>query len=393
MLEQVFKSFNKILSDRRIGAFIDSLKYIVNIGYYTAIEKELGFRQYSISNLVEKLRNQGISFSAHPDFRNLGLMNMHVIISNYLITLDKLKYKDWLRFFAHTSIPVGTVTSYYLPFNFKRELSHHIMKAIKEIVPSNENIYFVIYENNMRLQPALSRYTFDEHPLIRGYRVDELIQMFDKIYNEIDINSIEEDEPTFNMPGDMVDLLLVKEFELDAFSNLYVLAKKLGIPLKTLNKHLYSHVINRQMLRGIYLKAGMFYKLFKVFYDVVIETKNRRVFLSLLRFIPSLELSMGMQYTNIRGRHRYVLHTALIKPLKGFDPIISFFYQLHNDGLIDKIITYIILPSSVRKYGIPYMNFYQDERRWDLDTEKTQALFEKRFPKAAARHRELIKEK
>jgi len=82
----------------------------------------------------------------------------------------------------------------------------------------------------------------------------------------------------------------------------------------------------------------------------------------------------------------------LIKPLKGFDSIISFFYQLYNDGLIDKIITYIILPSSVRKYGIPYTNFYQDERRWDLDTEKTQALFEKRFPKAAARRRELIKE-
>ncbi len=393
MLEQVFKQFNKILSDRRLGIFIDSLKYIENIGYYTTMEKELGFRQYSISNLVEKLRNQGIGFSAHPDFRNLGLMNMHVIINNNLITLDKLKYKEWLRFFAHTSIPVGTVISYYIPFNFRRELSYQIKKAIKEIVPSNENVYFVIYEHNTRLQPTLSRYTFDEHPLIRGYRIDELLQMFDKIYNEIDVNMEEEDEPPFNMPGDMVDLLLIKEFELDAFSNLYVLAKKLGIPLKTLNKHLYSHVINRQMLRGIYLKAGMFYRLFKVFYDIVIETKERRVFLSLLRFIPNLELSMGMQYTSVKGTHRYVLHTALIKPLKGFDPIISFFYQLHNDGLIDRIITYVILPASVRKYSIPYMNFYQDERRWDLDTEKTHALFERRFAKAAARHKELIKKK
>jgi len=391
-LEQVFKSFNKILSDRRIGAFIDSLKYISNIGYYTAIEKELGFRQYSVSNLVEKLRNQGISFSAHPDFRNLGLMNMHVIINNNLITLDKLKYKEWLRFFAHTSIPVGTVISYYLPFNFKRELSHHITKAIKEIVPSNENVYFVIYEHNVRLQPALTRYTFNDHPLIRGYKVDELFRMFDKIYNEIDANSMEEDEPPFSMPGDMVDLLLIKEFELDAFSNLYVLAKKLGIPLKTLNKHLYSHVINRQMLRGVYLKAGMFYRLFKVFYDIVIETKNRKVFLSLLRFIPDLELSIGMQYTSLKAT-KYVVHTTIIKPLKGFDPIISFFYQLHTDGLINKILTYVILPSSVRKYSIPYMNFYQDERRWDLDTEKTHALFEKRFAKAAARHRELIKKK
>lgn len=377
---RIIKNLKKIFLNQKIVELINALTGVHKLGYYSYIGREIGYDPYKLSKIINKLNENGIEFTAAIDYSKIGLDILLVFIEKHFMRLNELPYIEWVRSYSLTKDSFGTYIQYYIPHEYRKDLVYDILKELKKKVDQN-SIHYYYFDRDVRKQFKLIT-NIEKHPLVTGYSFNELTQIFDELLRKKYYNNFIVE---YSRPHDIVDLMLVKEFEKNAFATIYDLAKKLSMPIRILNKHLNNHILQYSLIKGIYMKTGIFVKHIGEPLIIIMTTKNYDYYKTLISLFEKLENTIGIMYSSQLyseiSSDNYVIHAGILETINRKDDIYYFLFHLYNEGYIENIKTIRFIKRSFRKFTIPYQNFLQEKRYWDLDTERTQRLFERRFIK------------
>ncbi|OYT40776.1 MAG: hypothetical protein B6U89_00940, partial [Desulfurococcales archaeon ex4484_58] len=357
------------------------LTKVHRLGYYSVVEEDLGIAgKFKLPKYLEVLKKHGFSFTAKIDYHRIGLSSYFIFIFNKVIDFKELPYLSWLHTYVITYNPLGTLIEYYIPIKYRKKLVKDIHNKFDEKYPNLiiEDVFIIGRE---RRQPSFSRYNFSEHPLITGYSLSYLKNKFTELLSEHKkIAIIDEEELEENITGlkDLVDLLILKEFEANAFTMLTQISEKYGFESAHLRKHLFNHIFRNRLIEGVFLKSKIFIDALSSPLLLFIETNDQKVFRALIGLMQELECTIGLGYSSEHEKP-YKLVVSHYRTLHGFEDFKKFLLSLYSEGLIDKIIATEYIVPSFKKFTIPYMNFYQELRDWSLDTLKTHIFFGKRI--------------
>lgn len=376
---EIVKDLKKIFVNEKNVKVINALTRVRRIGYYSYIEREIGLKPYKLSSIISRLYENGIEFTAAIDYSKIGLDVLLIFIKKHIIKLNELPFLEWIRSYGLTKDVFGTYIQYYIPYEYRKVLVNNILKELKKKV-DNKYIYYHYFDKIVRKQPRLTL-NMGKHPLITGYSFNELMSMFNKFLNEK--NSSENGTTEHSRPHDIIDLILLKEFEKKAFTIIYDLAKKLLLPARILNRHLNNHVLHYFLIKGIYMKTNIFVRYIGEPSIILVKAKNHDCYKALISLFENMENIFGIIYSAQPypeiNRDKYVIHAVMLETLNRKDNLYYFLLHLYNEGYIEKVKTMRFIMRTLKKFTVPYKNFLQEKKNWDLDTEKTHQLFERRF--------------
>jgi DNA-binding Lrp family transcriptional regulator len=385
----VAKPLKKLFSDKRLAIIIDKLRNIKRVGYYSYIERSIGLKPYKLSSIIRKFQELGVEFTVSINYSKIGLNFFTVITRSKILDSKQIPYFEWVRSYGILKNDLSTYIQYYIPIQYRDELIKEIINKLKDII-NNENIEYFYFNDIIRLQPKLSSYdNISSHPIIKGYRVNDLEKIFKSTKISSDnsmydlINKSEEHEK--NRPHDIVDLKLLKEFEKDALLTIYQISEKHSMKLRVLAKHLKEHIIDNEIIRGIYMKSGIFIKYIGKPVMITIGSRSYENILFMMKFFEKLENLIGIIYSLPEyNKYNFIkkmnfAQFILFETMHNREDLYAYLALLYREGFIDYLRIDEFILKTFRKFTIPYKNFYQENRYWDLDTEKTQMLYERRF--------------
>lgn len=376
---EVIKNLKKIFSNKKTIELVNALTRVRKLGYYSYVGREIGYDPYKLSKIVGRFYNNNIEFTAVIDYSKIGLDILLVFVEKHIVKFHELPFIEWIKSYGLTKDIFGTYIQYYIPFEYSKELVHSILEELKKKV-DQKHVYYYYFDTNIRRQPKLTL-NIDRHPLITGYNFNKLKEMMEIFMENKYV--IKTSTTEHSKPHDIIDLMLIKEFEKNAFTTIYDLADKLSIPVRILNRHLNNHVLRFSLIKGIYMKTGIFVRYFGDPLVIIVKAKNYNLYRALILLFENLENLIGISYSvnsnEEISRAKYVIQAIMFETLGRKDDIYYFLLSLLNDGYIEEIKTLRFILKSFRKFTIPYQNFLQEKRNWDLDTEKTHKLFKRRF--------------
>ncbi len=418
----------KRLLDTDLGLYVDLLTEVRKIGYFNTIAREL---QGLISSIdthkasstktiikgLKKLLKHGIRFLAGVHTARLGLYTLFVF-APYYIDLYKLPYVEWIHFYALTRTPIGTIVVYYIPAPYvepmvaliKRELSEYVRSKMvnnsNRIFPENK-VLAVLFEDKERLQPLFNsksgvrsnmahfRY------LVNGYTIEELNELFNRSINDRDVRTdITKNivKPVKYKPYDIIDLILLKEYQQDAFKPVDDMVLEYNILAKIMKKHLEKHVNSQHLVRGIYLPSIYFISVFQEPILILLTFREKEYFNAVSGFLRQLAPTAGLYYatgdvynmygervidelgTRLIDNDKYTLLVGLYNPINGEDIIYRFLIsRLVEDEYVTSIRIMNYMGPKSYKRTIPYTNYSQEKRNWTIETEISYTYFIRRL--------------
>ncbi|RLG84723.1 MAG: hypothetical protein DRO40_00040 [Thermoprotei archaeon] len=387
--KRVINLLNKI-GKYKLGPIIDKLRSTRIAGDYSLLSKELGINEEFLKQFIKRIRKLGLEFTIDVNTLSLGLMEFMVYLPT-IIDHNDIPFNVWLKFYVITHNPVGTFISYYIPAN-KRILIEMIKEAYRELIKKTKFIQgkkrvYMIY-NIMRSQP-----TFSTDPVrsFFKYNWDIMVKELNEIAYKTGLSerNLYWSNLKYTDPPDIVDLIILKELEKDAFKTIHMMAKEYPFSLKVFNKHLYLHVYKRNLIKGIFLKTGFTSRPIDSFHVVILKTSDKdkaSILISFFKYKPWVYvIRWGHEILDFFNENdnfkpdKYVVVISMAIPSIFQVYLARLLYQLRQLNLIDEAEIFSYDTVAVKKWGIPYRFYSQSERTWTLDVEKNIDILEKRI--------------
>ncbi len=423
---EVLDKLNRLYNSD-LGFYIDLLTRVNKVGYYNTIAREIirfagarnryGISTKSVVKNLKRFGKFGLKFYAKANYARLGLYVLFVFIPRY-VEPYRLPYIEWLSFYTLTKSIMGTMVYYYIPAIHVETMVSEIRRELEELVKNktsshktwygSDEIIMVLFEDVDRFQPKFSTDTTIRPDtahfkwLLNGYTLEDLELIFEKVDEEvgktIDITK-QIARPDKYKPYDIIDLIIIKEYEQDAFKQLISIMEKYSLPSKILKKHLEKHVNNQSLIKGIYLSSKYFIEILGEPVIILLSFNNKEYFNKVINFFKQLAPTIGMYYaTNyvyekygnltieeadkpVLNNDKYTLLIGLYKTINHEDTIYRFIERkLVEEGYLEHhpfIINYI--GSKSLKRSIPYTNYDQEKRNWTIETEISYTYFIRRL--------------
>ena len=372
-----------------LGEFIDKLTRVSRIGFYSYIAKELGIKERLVYSYVRKLQKNGFKFTVDINLKRIGLYKYFIHIPQ-LIDFNIIRNNEtiaWLNYYSITLNPIGTLLAYFIPYNLKDELLRKINRFIMEIIGNKEDKgIFVHFYIGSRHQPVFHRAPFSQHKFIHGFLFDEIIESFK--YNQLDDimfkSIIDKINSKFSSPYDAVDLIILKEYDIDAFTTVQDIAKKYPISQRIILKHLNNHINNKKIIQGIFLKSNIYssflFKILGIFLFLNDLDNAVRVFNFFRNFDYSLSINLGIPDEIMREqKYEFIILVQVAVPQLRVYEFLKFLDYLRRHNYVMSYKLYEILPDTFVRFTIPYLNFDQERKDWTLDVKNVQELLMRRF--------------
>ncbi len=372
-----YKAFNSLVGSD-LGLIVDKLRNVTDLGYKTSIEKNLGLKEGKLNHYIKRFEKLGISFTAKVNTRRIGLLEYLVFIPE-IVDVRKLPETGWLKYYSLTASPLGTFVIYYMPCKFVEELRERIMLGLRKLGIEIDDVLDVVFDNSFRFQPSFHNYNILSHPLVKGIQLKEYIKLFNeatgisiqnKIYNE-------QSKP-YSRPYDIIDLLLLKEFEKNAFATISSISMRYPISQRTLNKHLNKHVLERGLITGIFMKSYI-YRIFNGYIVAVLSFNSIDNASRVIDVFVKTELLLSLAISTLNP---YYALLTLVRPYRKVRDLLIFLQRLYRDGIVESVNVFEIVCETSLKRTIPYFNYSQEERDWTLDLRKALEIFRRRFQKS-----------
>jgi len=367
----------KLITTRH-AQLVDQLTRVKTIGYYSHIAEQLKMDPERLAKIVKMLIDKGFKFVARFHPSKIGLIEYFIYLDKYVEfeTIPPL-LRSFLKFYGKTILLKGTIIQVYTPYNYYNQVSKLIYEWIKELGVENEIVFPMITENT---QPSLSKYKLEDHPLINGYNLNELMKAFNETTEHrpefyVDIHDLKDGD---NRPRDIVDLILIKEFEKDAFIPLKKISSIYNIEEFRLKRHLIEHLVEKSLVKGIYISPALFVKAFNSMRLFLCRVNDKKLFYKWLNFLPSIQNTLMIGFS-LSKQKSYYIYAGFIPGLKGYSVFEELFTHAVKEGFLDDYISFEFLESSIRKFTIPYKAYYQDLKNWSIDVERTHSLFDRRI--------------
>ncbi len=372
-----------------LGKFIDDLTRVNRVGFYSYIAKDLGLKERIVYSHIRKLQKNNFKFTVDINLKKIGLYKYFIHIPE-LIDFDVIRNDEtvaWLSSYSITLNPIGTSIIYFIPYKLRNELIMRINELISKFDrKTKEQGTFVHFYVTTRCQPIFYKASFSSHKFIHGFYFDEMVELF-KRYELDDIEFkyiVDEINSKFSSPYDAVDLRVLKEYDADAFTTIQDIAKKYPISQRIILKHINNHINNKKIIRGIFIKAGVYssflYKFLGVFLFINTLDNAVRVFDFFRNFDYSLVINFGIPDEIMREQNFdfIVLVQIAVPHLRVYD-FLKFLSYLHRQGYVADYKLYEFLPGMFVRFTIPYLNFDQERKDWTLDVKNVQELLMRRF--------------
>jgi len=362
-----------------MGKLIDRLTRARTVGYYNAIAKEIDFDPLTLSEYVKKLAKIGIRFTIDLNLLRIGLIEYVTYIPGKVIDYTDLSIScNWIRSHSITYSPKGTFITFNIPFRLKEELAHIISSEIKKIGVDKFHSFFLV---TTRKQPSFIKYSLEFHPLFTGYRY----KVLEEYFREAEfVSGIEKDlldasslSKLVKEPRDLLDLIILKELEKDAFSGLLAVHETYGYERWRIKRHLIKHIVEEGVISGIFAKGGVFVRAFGSPIILILYVRGKDELRRWYFFFNQLENVAYIGYDPFSSR-KHVVSVVLYRGLRGLESLKHFLVVKLREGLLEDYIAIDYLVHAIKRFTIPYMGYYQDAKRWDVDIDKTHMLFERR---------------
>ncbi|GEM_PF-6377860 len=371
-----------------LGEFIDELTRVTRIGYYSYIAKELGIKERLVYSYVRKLQRNNFKFTVNINMKKIGLYKYFIHIPE-MIDFDIVRNDEtiaWLNNYSITLNPIGTSLTYFVPYKLRDELISKINRFITSKLDRSHRGTFVHFYINTRNQPIFHKAPFGLHKFIHGFLFNEIVEMFEN--SELDDimfkHIVDEINSKFSSPYDAVDLIILKEYDIDAFTTVQDISKKYPISQRIILKHLNNHINNKRIIRGIFLKTNIYssflFKFLGVFLFVYDLGNAVRVFNFFKNFDYSLSINFGIPDEIMRDQnYEFVISVQVAVPQLRVYEFLKFLDYLHRKGYVVNYKLYEFLPGTFVRFTIPYLNFDQERKDWTLDVKNVQELLMRRF--------------
>ncbi len=372
-----------------LGKFIDDLTRVRRVGFYSYIAKDLGLKERIVYSHIRKLQKNNFKFTVDINLKKIGLYKYFIHIPE-LIDFSIIRNDDtiaWLSSYSITLNPIGTSLIYFIPYKFRRELIMRINKLVSKIGHQIlDRSIFVHFYISSRHQPVFHKHPFSSHRFVHGFFFKEIVELFERSgLDDIEFKYIvDELNSKFSSPYDAVDLIILKEYDADAFTTIQDIAKKYPISQRIILKHINNHINSKELIRGIFLKASIYSSfLFKFFYVLLfLNNLNNavRIFNFFRNFDYSLIIKFGIPDEIMREQNfDFIISVHIAVPhLRVYD-FLKFLAYLRRQGYVVDYKLYEFLPGMFVRFTIPYLNFDQERKDWTLDVKNIQELLMRRF--------------
>ncbi len=372
-----------------LGEFVDKLTKVSRIGFYSYIAKELGIKERLVYSYVRKLQKNGFKFTVDINLKRIGLYKYFIHIPQ-LIDFNVIRNNEtiaWLNYYSITLNPIGTLLTYFIPYNLKdellRKINSFIMKLAEKVKDKGIFIHFYI---SYRHQPIFHKSPFSQHRFIHGFLFDEIIELFEnsRLDDIVFKYIIDELNTRFSSPYDAVDLIILKEYDIDAFTTVQSIAKKYPISQRIILKHLNNHINNKKIIRGLFLKSSIYssflFKFLGVFLFLNDLSNAIKVFNFFRNFDYSLSINLGIPDEIMREQnYEFIISVQVAVPQLRVYEFLKFLDYLYRHDYIVSYKLYEFLPDTFVRFTIPYLNFDQERKDWTLDVKNVQELLMRRF--------------
>lgn len=369
-------NLNRIMYDEKTSEFIDKFRNMKVIGIYKHVSRELNLEPIQFKRLLYKLMDYKLEFFVNIFYPRINLISYLLFIENKYVEYNELHptIRSWLRSYTKTFIPKGTFITIYTPYSYKDIIVKRINEWLDSLGASRISSLTIVH----RFQPSFTKYDPSVHPLYKGYEINELEDLFNKASEDKPSWFISENELEMHIsnPNDIVDLLLLKELEADAFTNIDSISKKYGIRMKTLRKHLIQHLIKSNVINGIYLKLGAFVQAFGSPILLLLKISSRSLYYKWINFFSSLENNLIIDYSPYSNEN--VLYIVLSRTYRYTENIKSFLISKATAGFIEELIPIEYIVGTTVRYTIPYKNFDQESKNWSIDLDSAHRKIERR---------------
>ncbi len=320
-----------------------------------------------LKTAIKRMDRMAIGFTIDINYEYLDLKHIFVFIKNEFLEPYSIPLLDWIRLFTYTYNYPGTLIQYYAPIRY-------IDRFIDELRDTYGDGKAVItrIDDKMRSQPQLSR----EGPLAAFYELRddpekeaaELRRELDSLTKRTVLNYLQRKRRSkkHNVSMDLLDLLILRLLEKNAFINIRRVAQELPHTSRIVQRHFRNHV--KQVIRGIYMKYTYINQLVDFVALVSLYVNNSYAdhidFLS--NYLKSKNWVHGIAYGNNSTNDEPIIFifTSIYKP-----NVIKLLELLNNYRKQDIINKYEILEidmNKTQKYGIPYSNYDQYSRYWSF---------------------------
>jgi len=374
----------------KLGPIIDRLRSVRIAGDYSLLSKELEISEEQLKQFIKRTKKLGLKFTIDINILSLGLMEFIVYLPT-IVNHDDIPFNVWLKLYVITHNPVGTLLSYYIPAS-KRILLEMIKENYKDIISKmkfikgKERVYMIY--NLMRSQPTFS--TDPIRPFFR-FNWDLMVKELNEISYKTGLSERKLYWSSFKYtdPLDIIDLIILKELEKDAFKTIYQLSKDFPFSLKVFSKHLYLHIYRRNLIKGVFLKTGFTSRLIDSFHVVILKTSDKdkaSILISFFKYKPWIyTIRWGHEIINFFSEEgyfkpdKYIVIVTMAIPSIYQVYLAKLLYQLRQLNLVDEAEVFSYDTVAVKRWGIPYRFYSQSERTWTLDVEKNIDILEKRI--------------
>ena len=374
----------------KLGPIIDELRSVHVAGSYSLIARELGIHEDKLRKFIKKASKLGLKFTIDIDLSTIGLMELGIFIES-IVEITQIPYISWIKTYVTTHNPIGTMMLYYIPAS-RRMLVDLIREEFKEKIitknkPPPQIRAYLIYKS-MRSQPD-----FTINPIDKFLRVkwEELIKELDELNYKTGIKEsrIYWQNIKYSDPIDIIDLIILKELELNAFTTINQLAKKYPFAMRVFSKHLNLHIIKRNCINGIFLKTSFTNRLIDSYHLVILRTNDMDKAALLIKYFKYkpwvYAIKWGHELLNF-GKERdelrpgnFVVIVSIAIPSIYHLYFAKLLFRLKELGLANSIEILSYDTISSKKWGIPYKFYSQAERTWTLDIEENISVLERRI--------------
>ena len=167
----------------------------------------------------------------------------------------------------------------------------------------------------------------------------------------------------FSINADYIDLLIIKELEIDGTTSLVKMSEKLGINLSTIKYHYYNHVKKRKLIISEQIEFYRFPFLVSDNFFFKLEFNSYNNMCKFALFLSNKPFSILM--AKIDGEKSLVVHTHF--PKWEFRRFIDFLSIMINNQTLSNYVYYSQDLFQVWRETIPYEHFRN--RKWNYDNE------------------------
>lgn len=376
VLKERFFEFTQIVDSTTLK-ILEFLYTQTNVKTIYDAPSKLNIPSTSFWRRIRSLRRKGIKFTIALDERKIGLSKVGFFIYDVYIPLEGIPWKHWYNVHILSSIPSGTYILYYYPIMYGYRF---IRDEIAKLSKREKTDFLTIDCTHIFLcQPCFTKY-FDVEKGRFRYLWREWINEVKIILED---NSCEEGEDkckqVFDIvcrdtPRDWIDLLILKELEMDAFQTFSEIAKHLHTRTWIIKYHYYRHILPEGIIKGIIPKllyvdvtnAYVGIIIFKNSYAFGFKLKMFIDFLTRLPFVYAVSLSSD-------------LRTLLIQVTVPYDELIGFFnFRGFLKKYFDVILEFNYHYRYFRRSTLPHTNYNPYTGVWVKEpSEVTEILEEK----------------